>query len=484
MYMFKKSRSLACVLVFILAISTVAFAAPNEKGNSDNAPGRTGAAFDQRIVARVDGDRLIEHIRVLSEDIGPRVAGTEAEWAGAEYIASTLESYGYEVEVQRFVSRATIQRTLQQVSPTSINLNPGSMTGSGYTATAEGITAEIVYCGLGYEEDFTEDITGKIALIERGDISFGEKVQNALDRGAIGVILFNNTTASFTGTLGQNFSIPIVSLSGIQGNNLVNALAEGPVGVKLVVFSTPTAYSPNVIATKPAKHKDANDQIVMFTAHLDSVANAPGANDNASGVAGVLEMARILRGDQSVREVRFAFLGAEEIGLVGAYSYVAGLSDDELSRIVAVYNMDMIGTSWGDESILIAWTSDGQRNIVTDTAIAAGARLSSVVLPARTTRSDHHAFHQVGIPTACFLRVPMEPYYHRPTDNIEMNIGKDNIEDSVKIVGSAAYGLIRPDSPSLENSKIGEVMRDIEDKLDLIIEEHMKTYEDIYVPNL
>lgn len=146
----------------------------------------------------------------------------------------------------------------------------------------------------------------------------------------------------------------------------------------------------------------------------------------------------------------------------------------------------MIGTSWGDDdqNILIAWTSDGQRNIVTDTAIAAGARLSSAVLPARTTRSDHHAFHQAGIPAACFLRLPLEPYYHRPTDTIEMNIGAERIEDSVKIVGSAAYQLIRPGSPSLENSKIGQVMRDIDEKLEFIIEEHMETYEGIYVPHL
>lgn len=76
----------------------------------------------------------------------------------------------------------------------------------------------------------------------------------------------------------------------------------------------------------------------------------------------------------------------------------------------------------------------------------------------------------------------MEPYYHRPTDTIEMNIGKDRMEDSVKIVGAAAYSLI--DSPSLENSKIGKVRRDIEENLDLIIEENLIKYEDIYVPSL
>jgi len=474
--MTKKLRMMLLVLAFIVVFSSVAFADPY-------APGQTGAAFDQKVVARVDGNRLIEHIRVLSEDIGPRVAGTDAEWAAAEYIADILESYGYETEIQEFVSRTSVTRSLVQLSPVEETLNPGSMTGSGNTPV-EGITAELVYCGLGYEEDFTQDVTGKIVLIERGVLSFGEKAQNAFDKGAIGVIIFNNTSGNLSGSLGKNFSIPIVSLRQDQGQYLLEQLASGPVKVKLTVATTPLAYSPNVIASKPPKHKDANDQIVLLTAHMDSVANAPGANDNASGVAGVLELARILKSYQSKREVRFVLFGAEEIGLVGSYYYVASLPDEELERIVAVYNMDMVGTSWGDESILIAWTADGQRNIVTDTAIAAGARLTSAVLPARTTRSDHYPFHLAGIPAACFLRLPMEPYYHRPTDTIEMNIGKDRIEDSIKIIGAAAYSVIRPESPSLENSKIGKIMRDIEENLDLIIEEHMEAYEDIYVPSL
>jgi len=473
--MLKKSRVMLLVLAFIVVFSSVALA-------DTYAPGQTGAAFDQKIAARVDGDKLIEHIRVLSEDIGPRVAGTPEEWEAAEYIASTLGSYGYETEIQQYVSRNVSTRSLVQLTPVEANFNPGSMTGSGNTP-AEGVTAELVYCGLGYPEDFTEDVAGKIALIQRGELNFGVKAQNAFDRGAVGVIIFNNVSGSMSGTLGQNFTIPVVSLTLAQGQYFLDQLDQGPVTVKLTVATVPY-YSPNVIASKPAKHKNANDQVVLLTAHLDSVANAPGANDNASGVAGVLELAKILKGYQSVREVRFVLFGAEEIGLIGSQRYVASLPEEELERIVAVYNMDMIGTSWGDESILIAWTSDGQRNIVTDTAIAAGARLTSAVLPSRTTRSDHNSFHVVGIPAACFLRLPMEPYYHRPTDTIEMNIGKDRIEDSVKIIGSAAYSIIRPESPSLENSKIGEVMREIDENLDFIIEEHMETYEDIYVPRL
>ena len=483
--MVKRNRLIALILILVMALSTVSLAAPKEKGNSSDAPGKSGAAFDQKIVSNIDGDMLMEHIRVLSEDIGPRVAGTAQEWEAAEYIAETLESYGYEAEIQRFVSRSTIQRTLQQIKPVELNLSPGSITGSG-TTSSEGITGELVYCGLGAEGDFPDDLTGKIALIKRGTYTFQVKAQNAVAKGAAGVVIFNNIPGLLSGvTLNQNFAIPVVGLSGTQGEELVKTLSGGPVEVKLAVASTPTAYSPNVVATLPAKHKSANDQVVMFTAHLDSVANAPGANDNASGVAGLLELARILKSYQTTREVRFVACGAEEIGLVGSYSYVAGLSEEELSKIVAVYNMDMIGTSWKeDESILIAWTSDGKRNIVTDTAVAAGARLSTAVLPSRTTRSDHHPFHLVGIPAAAFLRLPLEPYYHKPTDTIAMNISKERLLESVKIVGAAAYDIIRPDSPSLKNSKIGEVRRDIEENLDLIIEEHMQAYEDVYVPVL
>lgn len=473
----KKQSIISLSLILVLLLGVFAHAAPAEPAWN---------AFDQRITARVDEDRLVEHIRVLSEDIGPRVAGTAAEWEAAEYILNELKSYGYEAEIQEFVSRTTTTRALRQISPIEQTFPTQAITGSGGTPV-EGITAELVHCGLGItDDDFPADLEGKIALIRRGDITFGLKAQNALDRGAVGVIIYNNASGNVGSvTLGGSMPIPVLSVSGTNGNVLVGRIQEGPVFVNLTIAITPTATSPNVIAHKPTRHKTAHDQIVIFTSHLDSVANAPGANDNASGVAGNLELARILRGDNSSREVRFAFLGAEEIGLVGAYAYVAGLDDEELEKIVGVYNMDMIGTSWREEeSILIAWTSDGNRNVVTDTAIAAGARMTTAVLPSRTTRSDHNAFHVVGIPAACFLRLPLEPYYHRPQDTIAMNISPAMIKQSVQIVGAAAYELIRSDSPSLQNSKIGEVMRDIEANLDILIQEHMEAYEGVYIPNI
>ena len=69
---------------------------------ADTLPQPAQAGYDQRVVARVDAERALEHIAHLSEVIGPRPAGMDAEWEGADYVASVLESYGYPVELQPF----------------------------------------------------------------------------------------------------------------------------------------------------------------------------------------------------------------------------------------------------------------------------------------------------------------------------------------------------------------------------------------------
>lgn len=107
--------------------------------------------------------------------------------------------------------------------------------------------------------------------------------------------------------------------------------------------------SRSVIASKPRSHPSA--AIVIVAAHLDSInleggasAPAPGADDNASGSAGVLEMARVFSDAAARPDVRFVLFAAEELGLLGSRQYVAALPAAERSRIAAVINMDMIGS--------------------------------------------------------------------------------------------------------------------------------------------
>jgi Zn-dependent M28 family amino/carboxypeptidase len=87
-----------------------------------------------------------------------------------------------------------------------------------------------------------------------------------------------------------------------------------------------------------------DDNVVMAGAHLDSVEEGPGINDNGSGSAALLEIAQQLAKLKPQNTLRFAWWGAEEAGLVGSTAYVNGLSDEERARIALYLNFDMIGS--------------------------------------------------------------------------------------------------------------------------------------------
>ena len=106
-----------------------------------------------------------------------------------------------------------------------------------------------------------------------------------------------------------------------------------------------TSY--NVVADKVAS--DAARRLWIVCAHLDSindagdsVAAAPGADDNASGVAGALEIAEILAPLVTRDDLRFVLFGGEEQGLLGSRHYVASLSAEDRARVAGVINMDMV----------------------------------------------------------------------------------------------------------------------------------------------
>ncbi|MBR3595595.1 MAG: M20/M25/M40 family metallo-hydrolase [Clostridia bacterium] len=109
------------------------------------------------------------------------------------------------------------------------------------------------------------------------------------------------------------------------------------------LFTYASIQTANIIATlNPGKSKD----ILLLCTHYDCWDGAEGAIDNASGVAAMLHVAKLLKesGIELNREVRFAFLSAEEYGYHGAYHYVSKLSSAERNRLIA-FNVDMAGNS-------------------------------------------------------------------------------------------------------------------------------------------
>lgn len=217
--------------------------------------------------------------------------------------------------------------------------------------------------------------------------------------------------------------------------------------------------SQNVIAVKkPENVEDA--EIVYVTSHYDSVPGSPGANDNGSGTSTILEIARMLKDYPTDKEIRFITFGAEEIGLVGSTYYVNQLSDDEVTRSTANFNLDMVGTAWKPASQLYVNTVDGKANLVWDYVKSASDELghpNDLLKLYQFGRSDHVPFYNAGIDSALFIwmepgTAALEPYYHSPQDTID-HVSSEKIKIVGDIVSSAVAELL---STKVENHALDE----------------------------
>ena len=149
------------------------------------------------------------------------------------------------------------------------------------------------------------------------------------------------------------------------------------------------------------------DRVVVSAAHLDSVIEGPGINDDGSGSAAQLEVALQMAelGIQPVNQVRFTWFGAEEAGLVGSAFYVSQLTKREIKSIAVMLNFDMVGSpnaGWfvydGDGSDTASTGSTGS-GVVEDVVVDF---FDSIRRPTEPTpfdgRSDYDAFVAAGIP--------------------------------------------------------------------------------------
>jgi Zn-dependent M28 family amino/carboxypeptidase len=363
--------------------------------------------------------------RIANKNGGTRASGTPGYAASANYVKTVLKKAGYKVSEQTFTFpffRALAPATVAQVSPTAATYETSTLTysGSGNVSGTVVPTNDVLVppteapsSTSGCEStDFTpaSATAPQIALIQRGTCTFEIKTNNAIAAGYDAVIIFNEGQPGrdelLEGTLGVPFTIPVVGLSYADGAALYTATRAGAVTAR-VTASTETnlaAKTTNVIADTPTG--DAN-KVVVVGAHLDSVVEGPGINDNGSGTAGILEIA-VQMAKLKVKprqKVRFAFWGAEESGLLGSEHYVDTLSDANLTKIYANLNFDMIGSP---NFVRFVYDGDGSDTPVVGppgsaqieqvfTRYFASQKLASA--PTEFSgRSDYGPFIAVGIP--------------------------------------------------------------------------------------
>ncbi|RAV18050.1 amidohydrolase [Mycolicibacterium sp. GF69] len=373
--------------------------------------------FAGSLARRTSADAMYAHLnrlqQIADENDGNRALGTPGYDASVDYVANTLRDKGFNVQTPEFEVRLPFadepSLTVGGAGVKARALNftigtpPGGVSGPLVPARVEETPGCTVsdYDGLPVE--------GAIVLVDRGTCPFSDKERAAAERGAVALIVANNEDGDeMGGTLGEEteVKIPVVSVTKADGERL--RADPGAVDLKLNA-GVRKERTRNVIAQ--TKTGDTHN-VVMAGAHLDSVPEGPGINDNGSGVAAVLESALQLGGSPDVANaVRFGFWGAEEVGLLGSNNYLKSLDIEALKDISMYLNYDMVASPNPGY-----FTYDGNQSLPPDADGAVSrvpegsagvertlvAYLDAAGKPAQDTtfdgRSDYDAFTLAGIP--------------------------------------------------------------------------------------
>ena len=412
---------------------------------------------------RVGIDAVYGHLAELQdiadEHDGNRADGSPGFQGSVEYVANTLREHGFDVETSEFqrLSGAVGGDPALTVSGRAHRVDQASLL---VTTPPGGLRAITLrpprFAGCAAADYGTMTVKGAIAVVDDTGCSIVDKQNVALARGAVGMLVVSEAsparpTGAPAGLFPPSYYRQLTLPVGIIDTEADAALRRTSAQVRLELDNEPVmTTSRNVVAqTKTGDPRN----VVMVGAHLDSVRSGPGINDNGSGVAAVLETATQLGArPQVANAVRFAFWGAEEIGLEGSRNYLRSLDEGQLADIAMYLNVDVIGspnagyfTDDGDESAQAAPRpvppgSAGIERTLAARLNTAGVRPADIPL-GRTT--DYAPFMVAGIPiggvtTGSSQRktevqqrlwggrdgVAFDPNYHTPRDTLD-NIDRD-----------------------------------------------------------
>lgn len=417
-------------------------------------------SYPEEFRAQVNPETIWNHDHHLSVDIGPRVAGTPAEDAAADYVAGLFEEFGFDVERETFPARvqnyADITPSRYQDGYASWQFRPAN--NGPFTGVDNPVEGDLIDVGDG--SDLAElDLAGKVVLanwIQNGP-SRTALLQELAAQNPAAIVLAQTSGAE---SLPQVGNLPddltdqiVVSAATNQGERMRDLLADGPLSLSIVTAQSRDT-STNVIGTKPAASGDPNAPIVYIGSHIDSVVGSPGASDNGSGSSIMLEVARILSQYDLDVEIRAGAWGAEEIGIVGSRYHVDTLSQDEIDRTIGAWNMDMAGTAHEgtEEQPFGFWalTVDGagvDENEVLRLANTVSNDIGDGDLNiGQVGRSDHQYFHDAGIDAVVFswmfwaggTNIILEPAYHQTTDTLEF-VSAERMGYAGQVLGSSAF---------------------------------------------
>ena len=440
----------------------------------------------RKLLECVKVDGVLEHEQALQDiaddNDGTRASGTSGYADSIDYVEDRLSDAGYVTTRQEFSFHKFEEigpSALEQIAPAAVTYTEGTDFGATPHSEPGDVTAAVtgvdIQLGLGNGStsgceagDFAGFPAGNIALIQRGTCTFELKGENAAAAGAVGILFFNQGNTADPSRNG----IPAVTLSdgytgGIPALNLTYALGASLSAVAVLqvrLFANVTrelATTENLIAE--SRRGDPNN-VIMAGAHLDSIPAGPGMNDNGSGATALIEVAEQMAKLRLPNQLRFAWWGAEEDGLVGSNRYVESLTEDDLGDLEMYLNFDMIASPNyglfiydGDGSGFGLVGPDGSDDIEALFERYFAEREIPSEPTAFSGRSDYQAFINNGVPSGGLFTgaevpktadqvakwggqvgIAYDPCYHSACDTID-NVDHDALGINADAIAYVVY---------------------------------------------
>jgi len=384
----------------------------------------------------VDGERIYQHIKQLSVDIGSRPMGSEGDKKAADYICSHFKSLGLKVWKQEFeVEGVSLNDHKVEITEPLLGEIPSYPILSSPDTPEGGLSGELVFVEGSQQPQIGAHIEDKIVLWfcpSRSSFKWGSLFRYH-PRAVLAIWpgrgLKPKHNFSYD-SLGATDPVPSFWITWEDGLRLLKA------GAKKARLYLRTELlkdtSCNIIGE--VRGNKYPDEIIVIGGHYDSVPDVPGATDNASGIAMVMELARVYARRGSKRTLRFVAFGGEEGGFLGSKYYVKELrKQDEEKKSSDVFakghgktqpgkhlfymNLDGLGTVLGINFCYVLGPPEIKATVET---------LSKELgVPHQVKEgidvSDELPFAWKGIPNVSLLREgPALEYIHTVEDTIDL----------------------------------------------------------------
>ncbi len=374
----------------------------------------------------VSPSRLKRDLQTLAGDIGERLAGSSNEREAADYIAEEFTRAGAGVSIEEFSirERAVKSEFLEIQLGDRWMTFPGSLFSSTPGTGGIPVAAPLVFMESPAEMTRTDlsHLEGKAVLMLGCHIESRQSYQHLIDAGPLFLLVVDIRYPGDTPLADGMFPAYTTAVGAVPMINVAYMDAwrwrsEGATAARITVEGgMRESVSQNVIAEFPGTDADAGT--LYMGAHHDTQANSPGADDNATGVIGVLECARLLANRKRHRTIRLISFGCEEQLSVGSAAYVRAHREEISRNGKFMFNLDSYGSGLGWNVLVVngpAELVEVIRNRYEPRGIF--FQFAKDVVP----YADHFPFVAAGVPATTWIRYNCTTgrfFHHRPDDDI------------------------------------------------------------------